>query len=487
MSRRDSHLLLDELAGSQWGLVTTAQAGERGVSRNHLARLANEGTIRQVRHGVYALGGAPATWLEDVRAEWLATDPAQTLGERTGSTEPVVVVDETAAAIHGFGDFASDGIRLSSPERRRTSNPFVHIASRQMSEKEWTVVDGLPVTTPRRTLEDLARSGRWEEQHLADAIDDAITAGLLSKEEVTRSRTLIGVVPEFAPPASHRSVLALLKQDAKRRGVPAQAAQDSFFRFLFTSALMEKDPGWVVKGGSGMMCRFADARNTLDIDVFREGAETHASSARRLVEMMDGAQVGGYVFACRLDPKASREDGNTSGVKIQVTSGAQVVNRFTIDVSDRIVLANGPETRAVSRPDSAAIKGYPRRATVNLYPVENQIADKIGAMFTAFHGGSSTRYHDLYDLAMLADRLEVDPDGLQAALLAKERRMLGSRLPTKLAPPDEAWPANYDRTMKRTVGAIAPYNGFDQAMRIAAPVVDPVLNQIAESRSNRLS
>jgi len=482
MSRKASYQLLDEIAGSQWGLITATQAGKRGVTANHLARLAKDGVIRQVRHGVYALGGAPATWLEDVRAEWLATDPGLTLGERSRDAEQVVVADETAAAIHGFGDFTNDTIRLASPERRRTTRPFVRIALRQMSEKEWTTIDGLPVTSPRRTLEDLVRSGRWEAQHLADAIDDAITASLLSKEDVERSKVLMGVVPELAPPASHRSVLALLKQDAVARGVAPQTAQDGFFRFLFTAALMQSEPGWVVKGGSGMMCRFTDARNTHDIDLFREGSMDHTASAHQLAELMDGSAVGGYAFACQFDPRASREDGNTSSIKVQATSGAQVVSRFTIDVSDRIVLENGPETRAVSRPDTAVIKGYPRRATVNLYPVENQIADKVGAMYSRYHGGVSTRYHDLYDVAMLADRTTIDPVALQAALLNKERRMFGARLPEQLTPPDAAWPTTYNKAMEKTAGAIPPYSDYDEAMRISAPVIDPVLKAIAESR-----
>lgn len=376
MSKRVSYAELEDCASVQWGLVTAAQASARGVTRVHLARLEADGWIRRVRHGVYALGGAPATWLEDVRAEWLATEPSKTIDERLRDPEQVVVADETAAAIHGFGDFGNNGIRLSSPSRIQSSRPFVHIANRQMSAKEWELVDGLPVTTPRRTLEDLARSGRWELQHIADAVDSALRAGVVARDDIARSKALMRAVPELAPPASHRSVLALLKQDAAARGVDPQAAQDGFFRFLFTSSLMEKGGDWVVKGGTGMMCRFSDARGTQDIDLFRKDSDDHVSSARELVELMDGAALGVYTFGCELDPRASREDANSSGIKVEVMTGGRLVRRFSIDVSDMIRLEHGPEVKTALRPDAAVIKGYPSRAVVRLYPAENQIADK---------------------------------------------------------------------------------------------------------------
>jgi predicted transcriptional regulator of viral defense system len=47
---------LELLGSGQWGLVTTAQANEAGVSKMQLSRLAARGTVQRVRHGVYAPG-----------------------------------------------------------------------------------------------------------------------------------------------------------------------------------------------------------------------------------------------------------------------------------------------------------------------------------------------------------------------------------------------------------------------------------------------
>src|SRR5450759_5422610 len=81
MSRREALVLMSELAADQWGLLTSAQAKKLGVSANDLTRLGVDQVIRPVRHGVYAMVGAPASPLETVRAEWLATDPQHTVSE----------------------------------------------------------------------------------------------------------------------------------------------------------------------------------------------------------------------------------------------------------------------------------------------------------------------------------------------------------------------------------------------------------------------
>ncbi|WP_238072050.1 type IV toxin-antitoxin system AbiEi family antitoxin domain-containing protein, partial [Rhodococcus zopfii] len=48
-----------ELATTQWGLFTTAQARAAGMHPKHLATLADAGAIHHVRHGVHRINGAP--------------------------------------------------------------------------------------------------------------------------------------------------------------------------------------------------------------------------------------------------------------------------------------------------------------------------------------------------------------------------------------------------------------------------------------------
>lgn len=72
--------LVAGIAAGQWGMFTTAQAAAVGVSRLEVARLVDAGLVRRIRQGVYVMPGVPSDAFEDVRAEWLATDPRRTAG-----------------------------------------------------------------------------------------------------------------------------------------------------------------------------------------------------------------------------------------------------------------------------------------------------------------------------------------------------------------------------------------------------------------------
>lgn len=481
MSKSDALRVASELAADQWGLFTSAQAKNRRATGNDLSRLQRERIIRQIRHGVYALAGAPASPLESVRAEWLATDPERTVSERSEDTTPVVVCDETAAAIYGFGDFTSSRIRLNSERRLQTRQDWVHVTCRTLAQAEWRLIDGLPVTTPRRTLEDLSSSGRWNSDHLASAINDAVAANLLPQAEISRSRTLLQTAPQLAPPAGNASVLTRLNDDAKRRKVDPQHAQGDFFRFMFIYHLMANHPDWVLKGGTGMVCRYQDARSTQDLDLFQTTAEDAAESAATLAAQMNAARVGDYTFLCSEPRTTTAEDRDVARLDVEVLGAGRKVGQFHIDVSAHITLSRPPDVVTSRRPDNAVLPGYPNQIKVRLYPVENQIADKVCAMYDTYSGSPSTRYRDLYDLAVLAHNEHPDTNVLSDTLLTQEvlRRMV---LPRRMSPPTPEWPSQYNRATRRMEGVNVQWCDFDAALAEAAAVVDPALSLLPSRR-----
>jgi predicted transcriptional regulator of viral defense system len=85
----------------------------------------------------------------------------------------VIVSDESAALIHGMGDLPPGGVHLTSARRLQSRQQWVTIHRRHITDREYDWVDGLPVTTPRRTLDDLAESGRWEQSQLRALANDA--------------------------------------------------------------------------------------------------------------------------------------------------------------------------------------------------------------------------------------------------------------------------------------------------------------------------
>lgn len=101
--------LLAEVTAVQWGMVTSAQAAGRGVSRLDLSRLSTGGHLVRLAHGVYMDVGVPETELDEVRAAWLSTDPKVLADERINAWERgVVVAGRAAASLHGLGDFRVD-------------------------------------------------------------------------------------------------------------------------------------------------------------------------------------------------------------------------------------------------------------------------------------------------------------------------------------------------------------------------------------------
>jgi len=162
------------LAEDQSGLITSAQARLAGAARPQLLALADRGVLDRVQHGVYQLSGSPVDRWTDIRAAWLAIAPDRTAGDRLAGDDPQGVVSHRSAALLlDLGDIDADRIEFTCESRRRTRNPAVTIHRGHLSRSDWTVREGLPVTTPVTTVQMLAATG-LDLEHLAGIIRDTI-------------------------------------------------------------------------------------------------------------------------------------------------------------------------------------------------------------------------------------------------------------------------------------------------------------------------
>lgn len=163
------------MAERHWGLFTTAQAGEAGVSRVQVARTAAAGALTRVAHGVYRMPGAPETEHELTHATWLALGGSRF---EPGSVPPVVAAGTTSANLHGVGDFYPEGYDFVVADRKGTRLVGVRFRIRRLGPEEITFVDGMPALTVERTIADLVE--RWTDLSLvADTVRDAIDQGKL--------------------------------------------------------------------------------------------------------------------------------------------------------------------------------------------------------------------------------------------------------------------------------------------------------------------
>lgn len=216
MTALDELTHLSDLASAQWGLVTATQARQAGVTVQQLARLTSQGALERLRHGVYRLAGAPIDTRTDLKAAWLSLAPHLSIDERLADSAVAVVSHRSAADLHQLGDLEADAFEFSLPGRKQTRDPQITLHRRHLTQDQWTVVDGLPVTTVPITIGDLARSG-VDGGHLAGVVRDAITTKHTDVDQV--ANVLAPFARRYgAGPGQGEQLLRRLLQQA---GVPA--------------------------------------------------------------------------------------------------------------------------------------------------------------------------------------------------------------------------------------------------------------------------
>jgi predicted transcriptional regulator of viral defense system len=184
---------LADLAAGQWGLFTTSQARREDVSAQTLARLTDAGHLERVRHGVYRITGSPPSPWARLQAAWLALQPALSVAERLRLSDVEVVSHRSATQLHRLGDLDADRLEFTTPVRRQTRDRDVRLHRGTIPPEDRTVVDGLPVTTPLRTIIDLA-AAQVDGEHLAAVVRDTVTTLHLDPD----------VVAEALRPYAHR-------------------------------------------------------------------------------------------------------------------------------------------------------------------------------------------------------------------------------------------------------------------------------------------
>ena len=189
MSRGRSLAALSPLAAEQWGMVTSGQARELGVTRLDLNRLVQDGAFERIEPGarVYRLTGSPPDPDQDpLRATWLQLGAGTPTARRLRAPD-AVVSHRSAAAVLGLGDLLPDVHEFYARTRRRPRRDDVRIRVRvELPRQDWTVVRGLPVTTARKTVTDLLQD-REDESAVARIVQDALRSELLTSAELEDS------------------------------------------------------------------------------------------------------------------------------------------------------------------------------------------------------------------------------------------------------------------------------------------------------------
>ncbi len=202
-SRRDTELILLELGAAQHGVVTRAQLRARGLSIHAVDWLVRARRLVVVQRGVYQIGPVALPRAAE-RAAVLAGGCDARISHRSAAH-----LEGMLEASHHVSKLE---VTVARRRPRRIEGVRIHRV-RDLRADEVTRIEGIPVTTPARTLLDIAETetARDVEQAYAKALRMRLVTPETMRDMVERHPTHRGapvwrrLLAEYGGPAFTRS------------------------------------------------------------------------------------------------------------------------------------------------------------------------------------------------------------------------------------------------------------------------------------------
>jgi hypothetical protein len=186
------------LAGAQHGVVARRQLAALGISAQSIDRRLRRARLHLVHRGVYAVGH-PALRIE---GRWIAAVLA--------AGKDAVLSHITAAGAWAMRPLGGGAIHVTipgDPGRKRRPGIRIH-RSRTLTPQDTTTHRGIPITTPIRTVIDLATT--LNGLPLEQALDQADRRGVIDFAELKARpipRSLRAILARYTGPTFTRSEL----------------------------------------------------------------------------------------------------------------------------------------------------------------------------------------------------------------------------------------------------------------------------------------
>jgi len=187
-----------EVAAGQHGVVTSAQLFVAGLGRHAIAHRVRVGWLRRLHRGVYLVGPLMGPLTKEMAALLACGDRA-------------ALSHATAAAIWGLVPDLPAVVQVSVARNvRRREGVRVHRVAR-LGSADVTVRDGCRLTTPARTLSDLACE--LAPREFSRAVEEAQVQRLVTRHE------LLTLLPSRRSPALRDAIEepSLTRSEAERR------------------------------------------------------------------------------------------------------------------------------------------------------------------------------------------------------------------------------------------------------------------------------
>lgn len=167
---------LFDVASTQWGYFTAAQARECGFGWALLSYHTRTGRFIRVRRGIYRLRDYPSMPREEIIAAWLAA------GKDTAA-----VSHESALELLDLSDVVPSAVHLTVPREKRylarVPDTILHTTVDPLTRRETVIRDGIRLTSPARSIVDAAEWGTAPEQ-IVMAVQQAIDRRISTPERL---------------------------------------------------------------------------------------------------------------------------------------------------------------------------------------------------------------------------------------------------------------------------------------------------------------
>ncbi|MDA8101844.1 MAG: nucleotidyl transferase AbiEii/AbiGii toxin family protein [Nitrospiraceae bacterium] len=293
-------------------------------------------------------------------------------------------------------------------------------------------------------------------------------------------------MPEHEPYPTPASVENAIKHAAQRAasldpslGVSKRIELEYFNRFLSRIFSDGTSSDWVLKGGTGMLARVPNTRATRDIDLHLQSA----SLDEALQELVRLASIDlGDHF--RFEYSSSNSiDNDAQPYSPLVRVNFNVFIGLNKKVPLRVDVVTGPGvTGEITTAEPAGALDLPRLVShsYRLYPVVDQIADKVCATMTKYGQQPSSREKDLVDLVVLATTQDIPGAALRRAIQSESlRRRIG---PLDGFATPASWGVGYAE-LSKSVTHCHGYPTAKAATELLTRLIDPALSGVVDQQT----
>ena len=281
--------------------------------------------------------------------------------------------------------------------------------------------------------------------------------------------------PYQTPAAVESAIRSAAKKAArndKSLSTQERIRLEYFHRFLCRIFSETPTDAWLLKGGTALLARVPSARATSDVDLFnqRHSLAVALTELRRLAAL-DLGDFFRFEYVSHTDSLGGKQQAYTEGIRVNfdVYLGVNKKDRLSVALVVKAVVTDTPETIIPS--NLLPLPKLPQ-CKYRLYPLVDQMADKVCATLSVYNGYPSTRVKDLVDLVLLTLTQTIDGGRIEVAI-TREAASRGLPFPeTFTAPPD--WDASY-RKLASPIPDCKDYLTVALATSLVNALLEPVL------------